>query len=259
MLLRPNWPVALRSTLLAEPAPRRGRSGPLAQGFAPPFIRELTGLDLAPLGLEATLCRFDLAGYRRELFRRLDVDYPFSSNTVAPRRQAQFLAGRCAARTAMARSACKGQSPARGADGEPVWEAGLCGSISHSGEVAIAAVASGGSLGLDYEPLASAAAVADLWPRIACDKEWLLLSSRSQQEALSLVFSAKESLYKALYPRLRRYIDFCEVELVAVDFKLGALLCRPRSALALALPRGALFTVYWRWHQRSCLSYTRLD
>ncbi|MBF4190154.1 4'-phosphopantetheinyl transferase superfamily protein, partial [Serratia ureilytica] len=36
-------------------------------------------------------------------------------------------------------------------------------------------------------------------------------------ELLTLTFSAKESLFKALYPQVRRYFDFLDARMVAVD------------------------------------------
>ena len=36
-------------------------------------------------------------------------------------------------------------------------------------------------------------------------------------DALRLIFSSKESLYKAVYPLVKRFIDFKEVEIISVE------------------------------------------
>lgn len=222
-----------------------------------PFIAELSAVALPQLHTTARQCRFLPAHFSPALYPLFKIDYPFAGASVAAKRQAEFLAGRCAARLALQCAGLGSGVPARGEDGAPVWPAGVWGSISHSAGVALSAVSRDGFLGLDFEPLASPGIVADLSPMVADAGEWELLHTLPRQRAFTLVFSLKESLYKALYPQLRRYIDFREIRLLEVDLGRGEALCKPRSALALALEPGACFKAYWRWHNGGCLSYTR--
>ena len=90
----------------------------------------------------------------------------------------------------------------------PVWRAGVCGSISHTDEHAAAAVGRV-PIGIDLESLANAARTPDLLSMVA------LPSERDQLAAL--VFSAKESVYKCLYPTGGHFLEFHDVELAFGD------------------------------------------
>jgi len=103
----------------------------------------------------------------------------------------------------------------------PVWPAGWLGSISHSGAWAVAAVASEArcqALGLDLQDLIAPQTVADVQPLVATERELARMAPAwDRRHALTLLFSAKEALYKALYPRLRRFQDFDAAELTAIS------------------------------------------
>lgn len=103
----------------------------------------------------------------------------------------------------------------------PVWPAGWLGSISHSGAWAVAAVASEArcqALGLDLQDLIAPQTVADVQPLVATERELARMAAQwDRPHALTLLFSAKEALYKALYPRLRRFQDFDAAELTAIS------------------------------------------
>jgi len=140
------------------------------------------------------------------------------------KRKVEFLAGRICAGEAIARLA--GTAPAsplpRDADGCPVWPAGLVGSISHAAGFATAAVASradAGGIGVDVEPVMTPGAAAEVEGLVASGEELRIARSAGLDPlaALTLAFSAKESLYKALYPARRRRFDYLDCALVGVD------------------------------------------
>lgn len=144
---------------------------------------------------------------------------------ASPRRQRQFAAGRSLARAAMAALGVPPQAIGRGAAGAPLWPAGLVGSITHSGGLAAAAVAAArhcGGIGIDLEDPARVAA--RLHPRLFTASEQRLLSG-ADPRLPGLLFAAKEATYKAVQPRVGRYIGFQEAE-VDVDWAAGA--WRPR-------------------------------
>lgn len=126
---------------------------------------------------------------------------------AVPARRAEFLAGRLAARRALARMGRAGTAiPAR-ADRSPVWPEGISGSISHAGHLAVAVVADARRipvLGIDIEentPLPE-----DLIPEICRPEE---LAGQPHPATLArCLFSAKEALYKAQYPRSRTVFGF---------------------------------------------------
>ncbi len=135
-------------------------------------------------------------------------DLPEAIRRCAPRRQATFAAGRKAVRDALRKAGHRGDPIAGIAeDGLPDWPAGWLGSISHSDEVAAALVAPiGGArlLGLDVERIVTAEVVLQIAPDIMPERP---LGQPPELE-VTRAFSAKEALYKALYPLTRQFREF---------------------------------------------------
>jgi enterobactin synthetase component D len=140
---------------------------------------------------------------------------------AVPRRHAEFLAGRWCARRALA--AVGGQGPVGRADGgAPEWPRGFVGSITHAdGRVlAVAARADDhASVGVDVERVVSDATAAELRARVLTASEHALLVDvfGDPTAAFTAAFSAKEALYKCLYPVARRFVDFDAARVVAAD------------------------------------------
>lgn len=122
------------------------------------------------------------------------------ANAVAKRR-GQFAFGRACARAALG----KHVAIAMGERGMPMWPAGYAGSITHTADRAAAAVVQGGGIGIDLELLADIRSFPELVDRVALPSE--------RDLPAAVVFSAKESVYKCVYPTLRRFLEFTDVEL----------------------------------------------
>jgi enterobactin synthetase component D / holo-[acyl-carrier protein] synthase len=133
------------------------------------------------------------------------------------RRRASWSRGRAAARTALERLGTTPETAVgRGEAGEPVWPFGIGGSITHCAHWSVAAAmqSSGSvSLGIDLEDIKR---IQDFEiEKVVCrpaERDWVHEADNSL-ERLCMMFSAKEALYKSLFPSYRRYIDFSEVEL----------------------------------------------
>lgn len=129
-----------------------------------------------------------------------------------PTRLAEFTAGRVAARAAMVTLGLSPAAVPMGADRAPQWPAGIVGSISHGGGVCIALVARHDAvqaLGLDIEP--DDPLPADIIDEVLSPAERaaiIALSATAQGKQARLVFSAKEAVYKAIYPRCRTVLGF---------------------------------------------------
>jgi len=136
---------------------------------------------------------------------------------AVPKRRAEFACGRLFARRAI-RNFGVGDTPIlAGADRVPIWPPGLIGSISHSDHYCAAAVARQtevSALGIDIEEVRRFRP--DLTPHflssfeIETDLEGL--PHQQQLEHAAVIFSAKESLYKCLYPLTHTRIAFHDVE-----------------------------------------------
>jgi enterobactin synthetase component D len=140
---------------------------------------------------------------------------------MSPARQQEFIAGRICAFEAAKLLSIDLHSLPSGPKREPLWPANLVGSISHTKKLAVAWVdlkTESKSLGIDVENLISEEKYLELANQVASvDEIQLLESQESPPLSFTLLFSAKEALFKALYPLCHHYIDFKEVEWLGVD------------------------------------------
>ncbi|GAB3384357.1 4'-phosphopantetheinyl transferase family protein [Azotobacter armeniacus] len=185
----------------------------------PPCLSETSERWPLPLALSGTVlhsARFDPS-----LLRAAD----FAACGIAPvrgvaKRQAEYLAGRLCARAALQRLTGIPGVPAVGEDHAPQWPAGVVGSITHGAGWAAALVGHAGTwrgLGLDTETLLPAERARRLAEQILTPAERRRLPGCTHEEQAwltSLTFSLKESLFKALYPLVRRRFYFEHAELL---------------------------------------------
>jgi 4'-phosphopantetheinyl transferase EntD len=134
---------------------------------------------------------------------------------VESRRQ-EFAAGRTCARIALATLGVPVQPILRGSQREPLWPEGIVGSITHCEGYAVAAVARSSdivSVGIDVEP--NQPLPEDVLGVIARQEEIESLPRISTPPICwdRLLFSAKESIYKAWYPLTKCWLGFDEVSL----------------------------------------------
>lgn len=137
---------------------------------------------------------------------------------VVPQREAEFRAGRMAARAAMADLGISPAAVPRGADRAPLWPEGLYGSLTHTEGLALAVVMrqGGESPGIDLEPAADLPA--ELIPAILTPRERAWAAAEPQPGlAARLIFVAKEAGYKAQYPLSRSLLGFQEAEFEAIS------------------------------------------
>ena len=160
----------------------------------------------------------------------------------APARQREFAAARGCARRALRRLGVEPCALVPHADRSPRWPQGIVGSISHTRELCLVALARHGrlaSLGVDVERVTAAGTDVEELVCTAAERRWLDAQAASQRERnIRLLFSAKESFYKCQYPLTRTFLDFQEIEL-AIDVGGGSFAVR-NSDLAAARGR-------WIW------------
>jgi enterobactin synthetase component D len=136
------------------------------------------------------------------------------------KRRAEFLAGRYAAQLALRELGVE-QLPARNDDGSPRWPIDVVGSITHGANRALCVVARRSELrgvGIDAERLMTEDSKVELRHRICTPQELrslVELLPLAEHELVSLAFSAKESLYKCLYPEVGHFMDLHAAAVVA--------------------------------------------
>lgn len=136
----------------------------------------------------------------------------FAASLTAMRRRT-WVGGRVAMRRALSRASLDAPPLLRDARGAPMLPPGIAGSISHKDSLAVALVARGEArLGVDVER--DAARARNIASKVLTDDEVAELAGLEGQthgREVLLRFSAKEAIYKALDPFVRRYVGFKEV------------------------------------------------
>jgi 4'-phosphopantetheinyl transferase EntD len=137
-------------------------------------------------------------------------------------------AARIVARQLMARLGLPSPAIPKHASGMPIWPEGLVGSLAHDESVAVAAVARSQdfrAVGIDVEPALP----------LPPDMRDLVMSPREQKASKSdplagrVLFSAKEAVYKAVYPLERVFLEFSDIE---VDLNAGEAATRTGRTLS---------------------------
>ncbi len=153
-------------------------------------------------------------------FRQAGLSVPETIQRSVPKRRQEFFYGRLSARQAIRQLKVDfdGQIP-MAKDRQPVWPDGLVGSITHCANYAAAMIASRSDyhgLGIDAETVMPEQQASRLADSIATPAELARLAVQVPDLAtqVSLLFSAKESIYKALYPVTRQFLEFHDVELI---------------------------------------------
>ena len=152
-------------------------------------------------------------------FARSAIEMPASIQRSVAKRQAEFLAGRLCARTALLHLDGTCATPAIGEDRAPVWPAHIAGAITHSNGRAGAVVALKSEwqgLGIDLENLLSDERARRLVKEILTPGEQRRMAEGCDEDValvVTLTFSIKESLFKALFPLVgqRFYFEHAEV------------------------------------------------
>jgi 4'-phosphopantetheinyl transferase EntD len=159
------------------------------------------------------------------------LEFPRASQ----RQKLKFALGREAAYLALRQIGFQsGPAVSRGRGGQPLWPESVAGSISHCYPWSVAVVAKGSRdlvVGIDLESVDRLREI-DIKNLICSDDELQWVEEGDFRERLLMVFSAKEAIYKALYPLYQSYIDFKQVEL----FWVGEQRCFQAKFTDLKLP-----------------------
>ncbi|NVZ70092.1 4'-phosphopantetheinyl transferase family protein [Pseudomonas costantinii] len=165
--------------------------------------------------------RFDPALLIADDFQRCAVPPPASIQRSVAKRQAEFLAGRLCARAALQQLDHLECVPAIGEDRAPVWPEHISGSITHSTGHAAAIVghkAQWRGLGMDLENVLTLERAERLAGEILTADELQRMAAIAREQVallVTLTFSAKESLFKALYPIVQKRFYFEHAEVLA--------------------------------------------
>jgi phosphopantetheine--protein transferase-like protein len=136
------------------------------------------------------------------------------------KRQNEYWATRHLARSALVELGFEPSPILNHPDRSPRWPEGIVGSISHTdgwcGVALTTAAAALQGVGIDAERIRT---MSDgVIERVLTDNERRhLLQALDPAARATLHFSAKEALYKAIFPRVRRFVGFHEVEILVQE------------------------------------------
>jgi 4'-phosphopantetheinyl transferase EntD len=206
--------------------------------------------ELLPAGAAACAVQLSAADADRVSERFPDIPIPPHVAAAVPKRRLHYAAGRHCARVALERLGFT-QEIDLPADAHNVlrWPDGIVGSISHTDDVACAAVASTtGScgLGIDVEAIIPRERALRLLNAVCRPDELdrALECGLEHHELLTIAFSFKESIFKCVFPFVRRYFGYHDAALTAVDPRRGAL------EATLTIDLGHSFPVRTSFHGR---------
>ena len=169
------------------------------------------------------------------------------------RRRVEFATGRLCARRALARLGIDRFILRNDARRAPQWPPGIVGSLTHTGDVpggycavALARADAILTIGLDAEK--ADGLPVHLWRFVltTAEQAWLGAQDAGRRGLLAkVIFSAKESFYKAQFPLTGRTVGFHDVE-VELDIPRGAFVTRAAKDPVAGLGGGC-------WTGRLCL------
>jgi 4'-phosphopantetheinyl transferase EntD len=155
---------------------------------------------------------------------------------ASPKRRQDFAAGRACARRALVQLGAPAGGILSGSNRQPLWPAGIVGSITHCSGYCAAAVAWAAhvcAIGIDAEVNAALEDGVVAQVCNAAEQEWIRSAPQGDMPWATIVFCAKESIYKAWFPLTGRWLGFEDV-MVRVDPGAGAFSAEAVSERAVA-------------------------
>lgn len=211
------------------------------------FLSDITQVDSLVPGAVLVSASYDEAAFSDDLFDRLDIPRPPILTRAVPRRRAEFLAGRAMAQAAMAGLGVPLLPVENAPSRAPLWPKGLSGSISHArGRCAcLLSQDTGRSFGIDTEAIAEGRSLNAILTQTLSKTERVLVSNGPYpaNTNATLTFSAKEALFKALYPQVGHHFGFDAATLTEPPHK-DSLTLSLTTNLTDTLPKGSHFDIH---------------
>jgi 4'-phosphopantetheinyl transferase EntD len=210
-------------------------------------------------GVFISRCEFNSAYYNRNMFENENILFPPSLNNAVKSRQAEYLAGRFVARRAIYKLGFQGVDIPSGKHREPIWPGTVAASIAHTSSSAISVAMlkkEYRSIGVDVENWINPLAVEDIKTVVLqkTEESYLRKCDMEFHKVFTLTFSAKESLFKALFPSVGYYFDFSAAELTSLSLTSGTFVLTLRQTLTKYLTSGTRFTGHFEFDTQGVTS-----
>ncbi|MCI5110387.1 MAG: 4'-phosphopantetheinyl transferase superfamily protein [Marivita sp.] len=189
------------------------------------------------------------AAFRQPLFDALNIPCPERLLGAVDKRRAEYLAGRTMARVAMRLLDHPPTSVTTQPGRAPHWPDGLSGSISHArGRTAcLLSRDTDQGFGVDTEAVASGRSLNAILAETlnSTERDRIAHGTFAPATNATLAFSAKEALFKALYPQVGRHFGFDAAELIAAPER-DHLILSLTTDLTTELTKGRCFDIHHR-------------
>ncbi|ORM57289.1 4-phosphopantetheinyl transferase [Pantoea rodasii] len=180
----------------------------------------ITAAAIASSPLPIAWCAFNQQNWHSDLHQQWQLPLPSALHNAVTKRKAEHLASRWLAQQMLMRFDMPDFVLRNAPDRSPLWPAGIQASLSHSQQIAvIAATQQPLCIGVDVEQVMAESTAEETAEMLmsAAERQRLHATALPFASAATLLFSLKESLYKALWPQLHQPMDFLHAELLAVD------------------------------------------
>lgn len=224
-----------------------------------PFIQSIYQTDFGTDQRLYLYCEFNTREFTDSLYDEYEIFQPNEIARSIKTRSAEFLAGRVLARIVLFKLGLPSSVIRIGNHREPVWPIGFTGSISHSNETCVCcgSIEVNTLVGVDTEKLISSDilhGVIDTSLTVT-ERHMIRNSSFGDLQRLStLFFSAKEAVFKAIFPRIKQYVNFVDVEVLEIP-TFNVLRLVTKVNLGNRLQKGAVFFVGFQFVGQHVLTW----
>ena len=191
--------------------------------------------------------KFYVEDFEYDLFKNSGIAFPSQLNGAVIKRKAEFLAGRLCANKCLEKFNFSCQVPI-GESRSPVWPDSIYGSISHTSGIAGSLVVNSANclgIGLDIENIISTSLVSQVSGQLMTpeESEYCYSYPLADNFICTLIFSAKESFFKAAFNQVKSYFDFYAVIVININEEFVRL--KVREDLSETLRAGYETDVKW--------------
>ncbi|CAM4403400.1 4'-phosphopantetheinyl transferase family protein [Pseudoalteromonas ostreae] len=202
-------------------------------------------------------CEFDSSSFIDSDFLNYQILLPQQLQKAVVKRRAEYLAGRLCAKQVLTALNVPCFDIISGSDRAPIWPENIIGSITHTKGIAMAMACPRtdiAGIGIDIEQLMSAKQELELQKQILHPDEYPLFRQLAEQfsHPLTVIFSAKESIFKALYPSVKQFFGFEAAKLIA--FNEQQLQFKITQSLSPQVPKDTCVTVFYQCNKSVVLT-----
>ncbi|MBL6735067.1 MAG: 4'-phosphopantetheinyl transferase superfamily protein [Shewanellaceae bacterium] len=224
------------------------------------FLSHIQTLYEHPDKLCLRLARYDINQFEPGLLDQLPTSPPHHIQQACRSRQASFLAGRLIATSCLQAINAASLQVQVGRQREPLWPKGYAGSITHKNNIvaAISAPSAMGGVGIDYEHWLPPNKATKLARAILSPDEYEQQRHHVSSKHMTLCFSAKETLFKALYPQVQAHFGFQAARITSVQWQEGTYIIELLEQLTADLSANRAFQGHFSSTKQGLLTWMQV-